>query len=247
MGIGSHVFAPTKNSPATRKSMPLGEFLLTVLIVTTASLVGAVGGIWLAERGRPAGRQEAVSPQASPQPGSRVESAAPRLPKADLPSAQISKAAAKRAEAEVIPLGLPSVRAIHHRSETDYTEISLELRAAAVLRAAQLHDPERVYFDLADSGKAQRPKGRLRSRRAVPMRDDDRVAGVRVVRWESGSVRVVVDLKHACEYSYRLTPGPRSLLTLRLWAHPAADTVADRKPPHQAATGIPEALGADRP
>ncbi len=245
MAIESHVLSPTKNSPAPRKSMPLGEFLLTILIVTTATLVGAVGGIWLAERGRPAGRQEAVSPQASPQPGSRVESAAPGIPKVDLPSSQVSKAATK--QAEVIPLGLPSVRAIHHQSETDYTEISLELRAADLLRAARLHDPERVYFDLADSGKTQRTKGRLKSHRAVPMRDDDRVAGVRVVRWESGSVRVVVDLKRACEYSYRLTPGPRSLLTLRLWAHPAADTVADRKPPHQGVTGISEALGADRP
>jgi len=245
MAIGSHVFAATKNSPPAHKSMPLSEFLLTLFVVIAATLVGAAGGIWLAERGRSTERQEAASPQPSPQPVSRAKSTASGLPKVDLPVAQVSKAAVKRSDTEIIPLGLPSVRAIHHSVQPDYTEIGIELRAADLLLAARLHNPERVYFDLADSGRTQRPKGKLKSRRALPLRDD-RVAGVRVVRWESGSVRVVVDLKRSCEYSYRLNPGPRSLLTLRLWTHPT-DTLAGGKPARQGATGISEALGADRP
>lgn len=246
MAIGSHVFATAKHSPPARKNMPVGEFLLTLFVVIAATLVGAAGGIWLAERGRSADRQETVSPQTSPQHANRVQSTAPGLPKVDLPTAQVSKEAAKRPETEVIRIGLPSVRAIHHSVQPDYTEIAIELRAADLLQAARLHNPERVYFDLADNGRTQRPKGRLKSRRDVSLRDE-RVARIRVVRWESGSVRVVVDLKRRCEYSYRIDPGPESLLTLRFWTHPAADILAGQKPQRQGASGISEALGADRP
>ena len=246
MAIGSHVFATAKHSPPARKNMPLGEFLLTLFVVVAATLVGAAGGIWLAERGRSADRQEAVSPQTSPQHANHLQSTAPALPRVELPTAQVSKAAAKRPDTEVIRIGLPSIRAIRHSVQPDYTEIAIELRAADLLQAARLQNPERVYFDLADRGRTQRPKGRLNARREVPLRDE-RVAGIRVVRWESGSVRVVVDLKRRCEYSYRLDPGPGSLLTIRLWTHPEADTLAGRKPQRQGESGISEALGADRP
>ncbi len=245
MAIGSHVLAPPKDSPPARTGMPVGEFLLTLLVVVAATLVGAAGGIWLAERGRSAVRPETSAPQTSLQTASRAHSEVPRLPVADRPPVPVSKTAAKRSDAEIVQLGLPSIRAFRHRSEADYTEIAFELRAADLLRAARLHNPERIYFDLADAGRKLGPNGRLKSRRSVQMRDD-RVAGVRLVRWESGSVRVVVDLRRACEYSYRLTPAPGSLLTLRLWTHPA-DTLADRKAPHQGAAGISEAMGADRP
>ncbi len=245
MAIGSHVFVTPKSSPPARTSMPLGEFILTLFVVIAASLVGATGGIWLAERDRANARQEAVVAQPAPQTVSRAESAVSRLSAANQPAVQVSKTVAKRSDAEIVQLGLPSVRALHHQSEPDYTEIALELRSADLLAAARLHNPERVYFDLADAGRTQKPKGRLKSRRAVSI-GDERVAGVRIARWESGSVRVVVDLRRACEYSYRLTPGPRSLLTLRLWTHPV-DTLAGRNPQHQGATGISEALGADRP
>lgn len=245
MAIGSQVFTATKDSPDARKPrIRLDEFLLTLFVVVVAALLGVAGGIWLAERDQPAGRRETVSPQASVRLSSQPPSVASETRRVDLPTPQIPKAAGEKSDNRIISLGFPSVRTISHSYRPDYTEIAMELRAAAVLHAARLHDPERVYFDLADSGKAQKPKGRLKSRREVPVRDD-RVAGVRVVRWESGSVRVVVDLKRPCEFSYQLNPGRPSCLILRLWTHPPG-TLADQKPPRHGITGISAALAADR-
>ena len=246
MAIGSQVFAATKDSPAARKRISPSEFLLTLFVVMAATMVGVAGGLWLAERDQSTGRQEAVSPHASAvRLSSQPLSKASEGRKADLPIAKVSKAAAKRSEGEITSLGLPSVRRIYHSRRQDYTEIAIELRAAVLLRAAQLHNPERVYFDFAERGQAQKPKGRLKSRREVSLRDD-RVAGVRVVRWESGSVRLVVDLKHPCEYSYRLSSEPPSRLILGLWTHPPG-SLASQKPQQQGSTGISEAFGAERP
>ena len=84
-----------------------------------------------------------------------------------------------------------------------------------LLRAARLHHPERVYFDLADSRSSREPKGRMKSRKEVQLKDD-RVAAVRAAGFESGAVRVVVDLKRPCDYSYRVISKPSLRIVLEL-------------------------------
>ncbi len=245
MAIGSQVFAAGKDSPAAQKRViPPGEFLLTIIVVMAASMLGVLGGIWLAERDRSTGRQSAASPHASSPSVVQPPNTSSKPRTTDLSTAPVSITTAREPESERILLGLPSVRAFTRSQRSDHTEIAIELRAAELLHAAQLHNPERVYFDLADSGQARRPKGRLKSHREVSVRDD-RVARVRVVRWQSGAVRLVVDLRRPCQYSYRLNPGPSSLLVIKLWAHPS-DTLASQKP-REGATSISEAIAAERP
>jgi AMIN domain len=246
MAIASQVFASTEHSPAARKrNVSLGEFLLTLFVVAAATLLGVAGGIWLAERDQSASRRETSSPSTSMQPVSQQPGAPSEPRTADSSNSLVPTAAARESEIETVSLGLPSVPALRHSYRADYTEIAIELRAAVLLRAAQLHNPERVYFDLSDGGRAQKPKGRLQSRREVQV-SDDRVSGVRVVRWQSGSVRVVVDLKRPCKYSYRLTSDAPSRLILGLWTQPPG-AAAGRGPLRQGAAGGSEQFAAKRP
>ena len=244
MSIASQFFPEVGvSTPAPKRSVSFGEFLLSLFVVVAAMLLGAVGGIWLAERDRSAKQQEIVAPRASEQVN--VQPLKTDLGRSgSARSAQVPKPEAKGSKRVVFPLGLPSVRAVQHSYRPDYTEIGIELRSAVLLHAAHLHAPERVYFDLADSKQAQRPKGRLKSRREVPV-NDARVAGVRAVRWESGAVRVVVDLKRPCEYSYRLSSGPPSLLILELRTH-VPSALARHMPPRQGASGAAAELAANR-
>jgi hypothetical protein len=242
MAIGSQVFASTEHSPAApKRNVPLGEFLLTLFVVAAATLFGVAGGIWLAERDQSAGRRATGSPQATPQPGIVQPGTASEPREADLSAGLVPTASAKESEIDVISVGLPPVRALHHSHRADYTEIAVELQAAVLLRAAQLHYPERVYFDLANNERAWKSKGRLKSRREVQV-SDHRVAGVRLVRWESGAVRLVVDLKRPCKYTYRLSSDSPPRLILGLRTQPRTD-VAGRR----GAFGSSEQLAEKRP
>jgi hypothetical protein len=245
MAIGSQGLAAIGDSPVARKrGMSPHEFFATLLVVLAATMLGALGGVWLAERDRSAGRQTSSSPHASMLPASQPLNVDSERPKSNQPAKPVSAAAARKMNRETISFGISSVRSIRHAYRPDYTEIAFELRGAELLKASQLHNPERVYFDLAESGRARRPQGRLKSRRQVSIADD-RVAGVRAVRWESGAVRVVVDLKRPCDYWYRLSPGPPSLLILGLWT-PSGASPGQGLPP-QGASGISEAVAAERP
>ncbi len=246
MSIGSHdVTDESIPSAASNRRLSFGEFLLSLFVVLAAILLGAAAGIWLAERDWSERRAEIASSQASPQPSNQ-----PLSPDSDHgetgmlpPVIPESKAAIREQPANIITLGLPSIRAIHHSKRQDFTEIAIELRAAVLLRAAQLHDPERVYFDLAESGRRHSPKGRLNARREVAL-DDPRVSGVRIVRWESGAVRIVVDLKDSCEYSYRLSPEPSSRIIVELRASPRS-ALASQNPAHEGTTNSSAALATN--
>ncbi len=248
MYIGSRDFAQEDTFSATRKRrLSFGEFLLSLFVILAAILVGVAGGIWLAERDWSNRQRESVPLQASLDNGNRSLSPDSEQSEAGplAPAPPESKAATREPASKVISLGLPSISAIHHSDQPDFTEIAIELRAADLLRAAQLHNPERVYFDLSEKGRRHSPKGRLKSRRDVALKDP-RVAGVRVVRWESGAVRIVVDLKRACEYSYRLSSEPSPRIILELRSRPESD-LASRNPSRKGATGGSAALTANRP
>jgi hypothetical protein len=221
------------------------EFFATVFVVLAATVLGAVGGVWLAERDRSAGRQTSSSPPASKLTAGQPLKVASERPKSNQPATPVSAAAARKMNRQTVSLGLSSVRSIRHAYRPDYTEIAFELRGVELRKAAQLHNPERVYFDLVESGRARRPQGRLKSRRQVEI-PDARAARVRAVRWESGAVRVVVDLKRPCDYWYRMSPGSPSLLILGLWTPPSGASPGQGLPP-QGASGISEAVAAERP
>lgn len=246
MAITSQVFAARNDFQETRKSrVPNDELLLGLFVVAIATMLGVAGGLWLAVRSESAGRQENILSGVSVKQSSQTQSMTSESRRATASTGLIPAATAEEPGSRVISLGLPSVRKIRLSNGPDRTELTIELRGAELLRSELLHHPERVYFDFADSGHARRPKGRLKSRREVSILDD-RVARVRAARWESGSVRVVVDLKLPCEYSYRLSPGLPSFLILELRPH-ASGIVANPGAPRQEEPGVSAALSPNRP
>ena len=248
MRIGSQDVAQQNSYPDTRKgSLSFGEFLLYLSVILVAILLGVAGGIWLAKRDLSSKQEKIVPSQASLRPSGQPPSPELKHGEAGLPPPVLpeSRAATREPAANVILLGFPSIRAIHHSDQQDFTEIAIELRAAVLLRAAKLHNPERIYLDLAEKGRRHSPKGRLKSRREVAL-EDSRVAGVRVVRWESGAVRIVVDLKRSCEYSYRLSSEPLSRIIVELRAR-TQGALASRNRPFKGTTSAAAALAANRP
>ncbi len=248
MSIGSREVAQESSYSAPRKSGgSLEAFLISLSVILAAVLLGLAAGIWLAERDWSNRQKEIVPAQASIRPSKQPPSPDSKHGREGLvaPIVPESETATREPDASVISLGFPSIRAIHHSDQQDFTELAIELQAAVLLRVAQLHDPERIYFDLAESGRLHSPKGRLKSRRQVTL-EDPRVAGVRAVWWESGAVRIVVDLKRSCEYSYRLSsePSPRIIVELRGLQESA---LASRKQPRKESNGGAAALAANRP
>jgi hypothetical protein len=100
------------------------------------------------------------------------------------------------------------LKALHHVSNADSTVIDLELDRPVEPHAEALHDPERIFLDLLQTQVAPE---------VAPTVDvsDSRVRRVRIGRREDAT-RVVLDLKGACRYSYKMSQHPPYDLVLKL-------------------------------
>ncbi len=165
-----------------------------------------------------------ITPAAAPKPTEAPEAKTPAAPAPDtkISKPPVAPAAAPKATdvteamAPVVPppdSGLIGEITCTHQQ--DAASVNVTVGDVVVVRADRLHAPERIYFDLRDSGRAEGTPGKLLKMKTVPL-NDPLVSGVRVAWWESGAARVVVDLKRPCEYSYRLSPKPSSSLVVDL-------------------------------
>ena len=204
-----------------------GEFAFAVLVLAVAIVVGGLGGVWIARREglqKPKATAPAqVTEQPSDQPAKLPESdrAAEAPPKIPPPKAAEVKPQTVKPAAKPTGAKLPSIEAISYSSQAGTTQVTIELGAASLARAAGLPNPERVYFDLQAGGRTQGTRGRMDTQNALNVSDDALLAGIRVARWSSGDIRIVLDLKRPCEFSYRLSPQPAPRLIVELKARPA--------------------------
>ncbi len=203
-----------------------GEFALTVFIIAVAILAGVLGGIWIAEREGLVRGQASALKEAADSPVEKASVAASeQIDQAFPPStSEADRVDTATPLAAVTPLGLRSIRAIHYSSRPDLARVEIEVENAVLVRAAQLHNPERVYFDLQDSQRSPGQAGRMLANRTVSI-GKDLLAGVRITEWESGATRIVLDLKRSCEFSHRLTPEPSPRLIVEV--RPRASATAD--------------------
>lgn len=127
-----------------------------------------------------------------------------------------------------LPADQPSnLGAIHCSEESDAATVVVELGAMVLVRTANTHYPERVYFELRDSQRPDSKKGKFRAKKTL-RNDGNLVTRVRASEWESGAVRLVLDLKHRCDYVYELTPLPSSHLLVKLQARSLRASAATR-------------------
>ena len=222
---GFHTRGPfSRLLPGCECGASSGEFAFAIMVLAVAIVVGGLGGIWIAKREGLQKPKAPELPQATEQPLDQPAEQPGEDKAAEAPSKAPSLKASEVKSLDVRPAPkpagpqLPSVAAIHYSSQAGTTEVTIELGAASLVRAAGLPNPERVYFDLQADGQSERPHGSLDAQNAMDVGDDALLAGIRVARWKSGNMRVVLDLKRPCEFSYRLSPQPASRLIVELKA-----------------------------
>ena len=200
------------------------EFAFAIVVLAMAIVVGGLGGVWIAKR---EGMQKPkpteppqVTEQPSVEPSKPPEPGKPAAPPVPAPSPKAPEVKPQPATPAPKPAGphLPSTEAIHYSSGAGTTEVTIELGAVALVKAAGLSNPERVYFDFQPGGQTAGARGRLDVRNAVDISDDALLAGIRVARWKSGDIRVVFDLRRPCDFSYKVAPEPGSRLIVELKA-----------------------------
>jgi N-acetylmuramoyl-L-alanine amidase len=102
---------------------------------------------------------------------------------------------------------LRSVNAVRNWFLTDVTRVAIEVSGDFQFRSDRLHDPERIYFDIANS----RPL--LDSKRIYSKELDDKlVKRIRVAETNPGITRVVLDLGASVEVSTSQLSNPNRLM-----------------------------------
>ncbi len=211
------------------------SFIRGLTLVLVAVLGGVFGAIWLAERGGPVQQKvdalvrKVDTLNKQPPSSTRVEpkikvivtesaTGSERPEKAASPPAPVPKSVRPAQPAKSAgKVGFPSLQAIRWSSKPGHTSVNLELGTAKLAQTGRLHNPERLYFDLTDTSKPPDPPGRFGSRESDGS-SDDLLAAIRMARSKPRLVRVVLDLKSACDFSYKLTAKPSRSLVVELSA-----------------------------
>lgn len=120
-----------------------------------------------------------------------------------------------------------SVTAVRHWSLHDVTRVAIEVSGDFNFVTEHLHNPERVYFDIANS----RP--RFESRRIFTEQvEDQRLQRIRVAETLPGVTRVVLDLGGTVEATTSQLSNPsRLMIELRTGVGPAIPTAIPATPP----------------
>lgn len=196
-----------------KQSRASREFAVTVIIVVSAVLVGASGGLLIADRGELAGELRSLSERfLGPSSGS--------APKSSKPAAQPDTATTS------LP-GSDLIGAIDCSHGEDSASVSIELGGATLVRSGRLSKPERIYFDLRDSDRSKGAPAKPPTPKTMAV-NGPLLAAIRVSGWAEGAARVVLDLKRPCEYSYHLSPESPSRLTIDVQPSDAGTTELKR-------------------
>ncbi len=145
-------------------------------------------------------RNESPVPPARPEPAAVQEK--PELPKAQAPS-------------ETSPGSLSTVQSIRFWSTNDYTRVLIDMDSDARYTKEQLHNPDRVYFDIANSKISRDLNRDIRL-------TDGIVKQIRLATNRANVVRIVLDTTETGDFSVSEMHDPfRIVVDLRKKGSPA--------------------------
>ena len=148
---------------------------------------------------------------------SRVVTQVPVLPPAPAPSDDSPPTSVPiQAPTQMVTLGPGVLLGVKHNSRPEFTSIAIELSAPVKVKAERLNNPERIYFDLADTHIAPDFMATMHMK-AIAI-DDRLVNRVRVAQKSEDVARVVLDLNRACEFTYVMSEAPPFRLVVELHA-----------------------------
>ncbi len=140
---------------------------------------------------------------------------------------------------QTVAIGPAILQGVKYNSQPDFTSIAIELSGPVKVKAEQLANPDRIYFDLAETRIAPEVIDALHAK-IIPV-GDRLVNRLRVTQKSEDVARVVIDLNRACEYTYLMSEAPPFRLLVELHAAYKA-TGAETMPP--ATTAPADALPA---
>jgi len=195
-------------SPTTVKTAAI------VMIIVAATIVGAGSGILIANQDLLLGLAGKIAQQF---PGALATT------KSEIPGPQGLEAVESRGQpvSKAIPTGLSSIGAIRYSMQSGSANVAFDLDEMDLVRTGRLDSPERIYIDLQDHRREQGALGRLQSQKTLQI-DGDALTRVRISQWESGAMRIVLDLKRSCDFTYQISPGPPSRLIIQLGPRPTS-------------------------
>jgi len=118
-------------------------------------------------------------------------------------------------ESGIIPTGLFSVGTIHYAARKNSARMAFDLRDMSLVRMGKLTNPDRVYADLQDSTSAKTSSKGLKARKELEI-NGNLVSRIRIAHYESGTMRIVMDLERSCDYSYQQPQDGASPLVVQL-------------------------------
>jgi N-acetylmuramoyl-L-alanine amidase len=102
--------------------------------------------------------------------------------------------------------GLTLVTGIRHWSTPDYTRVAIDLEDEVKYEAGRVPDPDRIFFDLADTKLASVLVGK-----SFDVQDGF-LKKIRVAQYQPGATRVVLEVADVSDYSAFLLPNPYRLI-----------------------------------
>lgn len=196
---------------------------VTFIVLTCAMLVGSSAGVLIADREASVARNVAAAAKAVGSLAGQPSKSNPADGKAQ--GSKATKSTAK-SSAETQPSAPMSVGDIHYSEQPDSASLDIELGPAVLVGTDKAHNPERIYFDLRDSQRPESSADGLKARKAVRT-DGTLIHRVRVSEWESGAIRVVLDVKRPCDYTYEVAPGPSPRLVVKVQPRTAGEFVSN--------------------
>jgi hypothetical protein len=123
---------------------------------------------------------------------------------------------------QTIAIGPAILLGVKYNSQPDLTSIAIELSGPVKVKGERLANPDRIYFDLAETRIAPEVIDALHTK-IVPV-GDRLVNRLRVAQKSEDVARVVIDLNRACGYTYLMSEAPPFRLLVVLHAADNATT-----------------------
>jgi hypothetical protein len=197
---------------AERGADTRGNFTPIVMVVLASTILGASLGILIADRDAFLGLKGRIAAQIAWNTSIPTAAAKSETPKNGSLNAMKSQAPPASG---TLSTGLSSISAIQYSSQTDFTQLAFDLGDMDLIRTGKLKSPDRIYIDLQDTHPQKRARKGLKAQKRLII-DGDLLARVRIAHWESGAMRIVLDLKRSCNFTYQVSPGASSRLTVKI-------------------------------
>lgn len=192
------------------------------MIVFIAAMMGCIMGVFIAD----SHALLSILKRGTATWAARISRSRSLKTESEIPEIGEVKAAKSKGQpaARTISTGLSSINAIRYYPQADSMQIAFELENVALIHIQKLSSPDRIYIDLRDNRPEQGTLGNA-EQKAFSI-DGDLISRIRIAKRELDVIRIVLDLKRSCGFTYQIRPGSSTSLILKLLPNSANATTS---------------------